>query len=199
MPRDDDPLLRKRVSRIALWEFSRRREKFRKKFHGEALQNSSRATLPTASSASERHMNAINQPAKDSNPPEVYEVEVKTRLKPVPHLRGSEVQTFYQFDGRIISRGGVKFDTASDVLIPMRIVREKTATDLMKATPGARLRVEARRNTFLTSKFELHILRGEILQSATFVDGHKVKQDPLGEWRLFKSPQRTQACIPLAW
>ena len=116
-----------------------------------------------------------------------YQLLVKTVITPVPHIRGGVVEEFCQFEAEVMSVDGVASNSQIPWVIAVRIVRDTLGKELRKASVGAILKVKGRPNPYFKRKkkdgFELHVISGEIVNDATFVDGYTVKENGRGEWR----------------
>lgn len=124
---------------------------------------------------------------KKERPLSEYQLLVKTVISPVAHVRGGVVEEFCQFEAEVISVDGVASNSQIPWVIAVRIVREDLGKELRQASVGAILKVKGRPNPYFKRKkkdgFELHVISGEIVNNATFVDGYKVKKNGRGEWR----------------
>lgn len=124
---------------------------------------------------------------KKERPLSEYQLLVKTVISPVAHVRGGIVEEFCQFEAEVISVDGVASNSQIPWVIAVRIVRDTLGKELRKAWVGAILKVKGRPNPYFKRKkkdgFELHVISGEIVTDATFVDGYKVSENWRGEWR----------------
>ena len=95
--------------------------------------------------------------------------------RPCEHLNRGRYEVHYEFDAAVLQ-------PAMRGIIPVRIVREKACQSLRKALPGSTIRFDGRWSSRFVER-ELHVLRGEIIHVAEFLDGYVPFERTDGTWR----------------